>query len=53
MQLRSKEYTIFRSWEVNFDMMDIEPTLERSREIRGFGPALLKSPEGLLGYGEP
>ena len=34
-------------------MMNLEPTLERSTEICRLDPALFKSPESLLGSGDP
>ena len=39
------------SWEVNFDMIDIEPSLDRSTKISILGLALLESPEALQGLG--
>ena len=41
----------FWSWEVNFDMIDIEPSLDRSTKISILGLALLESPEALQGFG--
>ena len=41
----------FWSWEVSFDMIDIEPSLDRSTEISILGLALLESPEALQGFG--
>ena len=40
-------------WEVNFDMTDIEQSLEMSTEICRLGAALSKSPERLLRSGDP
>ena len=34
-------------------MINIKPTLRRSTSICKLGPALFKSPENLLGSGEP
>ena len=42
----------FWSWQVNFDMIDIEPRLDRITEICIVVLALLKSPEALLGFGD-
>ncbi len=40
------------SWDVNIEMIDdIEPSIERSKEICRFGSALSESPKGMLGSG--
>ena len=43
-EIKSREI-FFLFWEVNFDMVDIKPSLERSTELCS---ALLESPECLL-----
>ena len=41
----------FWSWEVSFDMIDIEPSLDRSTEISILGLALFESPKASQGFG--
>ena len=45
-------FRLFLFWEVDFDMADIEPSLERSTEISRLGSVLLECPECLLGFGD-
>ena len=46
-EIKSREI-FFSFWEVNFDMIDIKPSVERSTELCRLGSALLESPECLL-----
>ena len=45
-------WIFFSFWEVNFDVKDIKPSLERSTKICRLGSALLECPEHLLGFGD-
>ena len=46
-EIKSREI-FFLFWEVNFDIVDIKPSLERSTELCRLGSALLESPKCLL-----
>ena len=50
-EIKSAEI-FFLFWEVDFDMADIEPSLERSTEISRLGSVLLECQECLLGFGD-
>ena len=50
-EIKSAEI-FFLFWEVDFDMADIEPSLERSSDISRLGSVLLECPENLLGLGD-